>query len=232
MQPARSSRSMMTNGRFSTLYGSKWVASARRGVDAIRRCGFSTLYGSKWVATTARFAYNGFHLKFQYPLRVEVGCNGQEADGVVKGFGFQYPLRVEVGCNVIHAVWHVEYEMVSVPSTGRSGLQPDRRSAGIAHRRSFSTLYGSKWVATPRVWRDELAHKVSRFSTLYGSKWVATLLWNLLKDRQYEVSVPSTGRSGLQVNKIFCLLFKVGVSVPSTGRSGLQVPYGANIYVL
>ena len=38
---------------------------------------------------------------------------------------------------------------------------------------SFSTLYGSKWVATRElgVWEAQW----ERFSTLYGSKWVATV---------------------------------------------------------
>ena len=36
---------------FSTLYGSKWVATCDRCMRTGRRASFSTLYGSKWVAT-------------------------------------------------------------------------------------------------------------------------------------------------------------------------------------
>ena len=40
------------------------------------------------------------------------------------------------------------------------------------HMVSFSTLYGSKWVAT---WHAQCFDwEVQCFSTLYGSKWVAT----------------------------------------------------------
>ena len=61
--------------------------------------GFSTLYGSKWVATRAAGVGVARILTFQYPLRVEVGCNTSapmNSDDVAE---FQYPLRVEVGCN-------------------------------------------------------------------------------------------------------------------------------------
>ena len=37
--------------------------------------GFSTLYGSKWVATKVSERIAPKLKKFQYPLRVEVGCN-------------------------------------------------------------------------------------------------------------------------------------------------------------
>ena len=59
---------------FSTLYGSKWVAIRWNTFLPMDDSGFSTLYGSKWVATyiTYRQALNT--AKFQYPLRVEVGC--------------------------------------------------------------------------------------------------------------------------------------------------------------
>ena len=132
---------------------------------------------------------------------------------------FQYPLRVEVGCNLRPSPRRPTTSIVSVPSTGRSGLQ---LLAWMDHRRRrerFSTLYGSKWVATS--WRDELAHKVSRFSTLYGSKWVATLNCAFRTDH-FNVSVPSTGRSGLQPNTGVPSAVLRTVSVPSTGRSGLQ----------
>ena len=133
---------------------------------------------------------------------------------------FQYPLRVEVGCNA--EIWlRAHYDKnVSVPSTGRSGLQhqlcnqpnriccvsvPSTGRSGLQHIRSFqytvvtsgfqyplrvevgcnltcylvdaadsgfSTLYGSKWVATSTVLVGQRC--CTSFSTLYGSKWVAT----------------------------------------------------------
>ena len=112
--------------------------------------------------------------------------------------GFQYPLRVEVGCNRrMHVTCHCRPE-VSVPSTGRSGLQHATGVGDAVGEMRFSTLYGSKWVATFRIsfsilcpsefqypLRVEVgcnwivdglqAHGDLRFSTLYGSKWVATI---------------------------------------------------------
>ena len=134
---------------FSTLYGSKWVATPAVFVEMVRSLGFSTLYGSKWVAT---------------------GCVGD-----------------------VCSIW----VYVSVPSTGRSGLQRPRVVFLRRLRTGFSTLYGSKWVATftpdgrdcpPVAFQYPLRVEVGcnfcveggrtsqrRFSTLYGSKWVATL---------------------------------------------------------
>ena len=88
---------------------------------------FSTLYGSKWVATE-----NPRHARAQ-------------------ASEFQYPLRVEVGCNLGRIAPPALLNEVSVPSTGRSGLQPSSSGGGRAEACRFSTLYGSKWVATPGV---------------------------------------------------------------------------------
>ena len=133
---------------------------------------FSTLYGSKWVATLRCFTRN---------------CNA---------FMFQYPLRVEVGCNVGSQGVPSDPAPVSVPSTGRSGLQPNALLDHAMLDQSFSTLYGSKWVAT----FSTHVHLVVRAA----------------------VSVPSTGRSGLQLPLFTLCLKPPHVSVPSTGRSGLQ----------
>ena len=65
---------------------------------------------------------------------------------------------------------------VSVPSTGRSGLQPKRSGCLRVCHSGFSTLYGSKWVATGCSMLANDLNIVS-FSTLYGSKWVATVSW-------------------------------------------------------
>ena len=108
---------------------------------------FSTLYGSKWVATQRSLGHKLKHQLFQYPLRVEVGCNANllEAAKLLFRFStlygskwvatlpsnvmpnptkeFQYPLRVEVGCNARTMSATMLGGIVSVPSTGRSGLQ-------------------------------------------------------------------------------------------------------------
>ena len=140
---------------------------------------------------------------FQYPLRVEVGCNLLIALALkpcVRSFStlygskwvatrylvlalvlpaeFQYPLRVEVGCNLDATPSPEALKEVSVPSTGRSGLQLSRVSEVINGQR---------------------------------------------------VSVPSTGRSGLQPREIFERHALIEVSVPSTGRSGLQPPTILNV---
>ena len=156
---------------FSTLYGSKWVATTQErfiarciqvSVPSTGRSGlqrhskplrlrtsssFSTLYGSKWVATKGTCSRYTIYVTFQYPLRVEVGCNSGRCRGQAFPKRFQYPLRVEVGCNCGYTLMQEK------------------------HMQGFSTLYGSKWVAT---------------------FYVFTLGLTAL------VSVPSTGRSGLQ----------------------------------
>ena len=109
---------------FSTLYGSKWVATMGLACPAVTAAGFSTLYGSKWVAT-------------EPVLQVTVAA-----------------------------------QIVSVPSTGRSGLQRQH----TCRQRSLGSC----------------------FSTLYGSKWVATYAVPVQGGQGGKVSVPSTGRSGLQ----------------------------------
>ena len=254
---------------FSTLYGSKWVATGCSLMLASGFLSFSTLYGSKWVATGCGCPRHPRKQQFQYPLRVEVGCNAHlplaclaplpvsvpstgrsglqrapSAHSARPSWMFQYPLRVEVGCN---------------PNAHHAAHTPP----------SFSTLYGSKWVATLDLCRS--FWRGTSFSTLYGSKWVATRLppvscacWHRFQyplrvevgcnihidDRicevawfQYplrvevgcntrcakqsyaahQVSVPSTGRSGLQPDTWVDVLALSGVSVPSTGRSGLQL---------
>ena len=109
---------------------------------------FSTLYGSKWVATEPIESGRSWGLMFQYPLRVEVGCNSELCE------------------------FDVRISLVSVPSTGRSGLQLNFHRLKSIWVSGFSTLYGSKWVAT-RVLQLFYSNSFG-FSTLYGSKWVAT----------------------------------------------------------
>ena len=182
--------------------------------------------------------------KFQYPLRVEVGCNRQWFPGYAFRVGVSVPSTgrsglqlgelpnngrrstVSVpstgrsGLQLADRLALIAAQLVSVPSTGRSGLQRLLRLFGLLTRRGFSTLYGSKWVAT--FWRSLLfplsfcfstlygskwvatfdsprrGCRPPRFSTLYGSKWVATSIDGPYYTNTRQVSVPSTGRSGLQ----------------------------------
>ena len=184
---------------------------------------FSTLYGSKWVATRALRLGERTEKEFQYPLRVEVGCNNQRCVLRAKCCAFQYPLRVEVGCNVERAALErglqlmFQYPLrvevgcnhtvrapralrfiVSVPSTGRSGLQRRTKARRRYSACGFSTLYGSKWVATANS-------NVSGVSTImFQYPLRVEVGCNFSRSSQDSalsaVSVPSTGRSGLQLH--------------------------------
>ena len=99
LQLSDTSNTYRVQQRFSTLYGSKWVATQRALVTHTQTTCFSTLYGSKWVATQLSQIEEHLGIRFQYPLRVEVGCNLPSARHDARHAGFQYPLRVEVGCN-------------------------------------------------------------------------------------------------------------------------------------
>ena len=180
---------------FSTLYGSKWVAAMRGSCSRMVLSGFSTLYGSKWVAVGLVGWDDCRRGRFQYPLRVEVGCRSVCHTEFVALRAFQYPLRVEVGCSWLAWGFELTALTVSVPSTGRSGLQLKPQRIRFIRNSGFSTLYGSKWVAED--------------------------FW-LPRNVELHVSVPSTGRSGLQQisERLCCKSYTV--SVPSTGRSGLQ----------
>ena len=88
---------------------------------------FSTLYGSKWVATFLGGLRAAPRLAFQYPLRVEVGCNCfimTDSDEAGESFSTLY------GSKWVATHWEALASVltaVSVPSTGRSGLQPVAR---------------------------------------------------------------------------------------------------------
>ena len=174
-----------------------------------------------------------------------MGCNTLRLPAAIAGVGFQYPLRVEVGCNL----------------TAQNHLSQSCCS--------FSTLYGSKWVATEwrtvkyaslsgfqyplrvevgcnaRLMQKFLAwhefqyplrvevgcnmametHKRAGwtgFSTLYGSKWVATLVWIVLGKHYIEFQYPLRVEVGCNCFRFRTRKRKLLVSVPSTGRSGLQ----------
>ena len=126
LQPCWRAHDRNANSCFSTLYGSKWVATAVLPASIYYGQGFSTLYGSKWVATIPRMHWDGRRFGFQYPLRVEVGCNTPNRKTHSALSSFQYPLRVEVGCNDVVRWIVLRDNLVSVPSTGRSGLQLSR----------------------------------------------------------------------------------------------------------
>ncbi len=111
---------------FSTLYGSKWVATNLKNELIEELLGFSTLYGSKWVATYAHASFREWFYKFQYPLRVEVGCNSDEEYRRVDKKMFQYPLRVEVGCNFPYRKRYPRSSMFQYPlrvEVGCNGAQ-------------------------------------------------------------------------------------------------------------
>ena len=158
---------------FSTLYGSKWVATNFNNPHHHALSSFSTLYGSKWVATTARRAVSVKSNGFQYPLRVEVGCNwARRSLCRSQRHMFQYPLRVEVGCNDPERVRGNRRKKVSVPSTGRSGLQLSTTRRSVVMVKTF------QYPLRVEVGCNSYAAPLER--------WVV------------KVSVPSTGRSGLQ----------------------------------
>ena len=220
-----------TAGSFSTLYGSKWVATSTLTLRQLTGQCFSTLYGSKWVATLVLRSPICQFCKVSVPSTGRSGLQQRrwralllDAAGFSTLYGskwvatrhfvlpqliqnmFQYPLRVEVGCNA---------------------MDKPRRDA---LSRRFSTLYGSKWVATLEE-RCELLYSLQGFSTLYGSKWVATQRQHPHQRPHPHVSVPSTGRSGLQLQEFALKALNLGVSVPSTGRSGLQLRYGRRLRI-
>ena len=137
-------------------------------------------------------------MSFQYPLRVEVGCNQNAQTHSHKQEQFQYPLRVEVGCNLFD-YWSVRrYIWFQYPLRVEVGCNLPIISSHSNSVKCFSALYGSKWVATSP---HSIAGTIfSCFSTLYGSKWVATHRRPTINCNSLRVSVPSTGRSGLQLN--------------------------------
>ena len=104
--------------------------------------------GRRGLQLASAFLDNYDRYEFQYPLRVEVGCNLSCVVVERGAFMFQYPLRVEVGCNGLGWAVNERKVHVSVPSTGRSGLQPVPVFFLSYANNGFSTLYGSKWVAT------------------------------------------------------------------------------------
>ena len=132
---------------------------------------------------------------------------------------FQYPLRVEVGCNTPAPPTGAQSRPVSVPSTGRSGLQLTLVTPQNWGCLCFSTLYGSKWVATR--WAHSRAHCAPEFQYPLRVE-VGCNKKEKKKSHSRRVSVPSTGRSGLQPLTYPDTTDAPVVSVPSTGRSGLQ----------
>ena len=189
-----------------------------------------------------RWAYQS--VKFQYPLRVEVGCKPPRKSPrcSLTSFSTLYGSKwVANFDNAEHAqTWKVSVpstgrsglqdttmgrkpsaKVVSVPSTGRSGLQPEFLFGNDGSINGFSTLYGSKWVATRslRTWSAPALRFQYPLRVEVGCNTNGT---PRMGDRE-QVSVPSTGRSGLQFDKYEVDLDRLEVSVPSTGRSGLQV---------
>ena len=137
------------------------IHSNRVSVPSTGRSGLQVQFSTKYEP---RF-------KFQCPLRVEVGCNILLGRHQGSSYQFQYPLRVEVGCNELCHITAQFCSMFQYPLRVEVGCK-------------LSTWTG--------------ASRGSGFSTLYGSKWVATWLY-MEGAGLMPVSVPSTGRSGLQL---------------------------------
>ena len=193
--PARDAGQHTFEGSFSTLYGSKWVATALLKTFRARFPSFSTLYGSKWVATGKLNGNWCGVVTFQYPLRVEVGCNTQIRTQRNIIFRFQYPLRVEVGCNRHPSATGQQRELFQYPLRVEVGC----------NNKSLTT-----W------------HMRGRFQyPLRVEVGCNNMLASQVR-RPVQVSVPSTGRSGLQLGTMCRRRLSLLVSVPSTGRSGLQ----------
>ena len=133
---------------FSTLYGSKWVATAGGSGCGVPPKSFSTLYGSKWVATPSVNGIWRMEMGFSTLYGSKWVATSPTRSGGRWRCVFQYPLRVEVGCNEFSIRPGTQLTRVSVPSTGRSGLQPPDARREPSKVLRFSTLYGSKWVAT------------------------------------------------------------------------------------
>ena len=113
---------------FSTLYGSKWVATSKQCYCFSLLQGFSTLYGSKWVATVSGVPYGMLPPTFQYPLRVEVGCNHCLTPHMIVAHRVSVPSTGRSGLQLGTFGYCLASDRVSVPSTGRSGLQLVRHS--------------------------------------------------------------------------------------------------------
>ena len=134
---------------------------------------------------------------------------------------FQYPLRVEVGCNFTVVCVLDADTRVSVPSTGRSGLQ-----------RVFVCQCGvDGGVSVPSTGRSGLQllralesyHLKPEFQYPLRVEVGCNMHDDYVSALALAVSVPSTGRSGLQPARCALATSCSKVSVPSTGRSGLQL---------
>ena len=139
--------------------------------------GFSTLYGSKWVATYNKNDHRRIAQWFQYPLRVEVGCNVRGDAAKKRSVGVSVPSTGRSGLQLSAVLRKSGVSAVSVPSTGRSGLQ---RGTINGVRRRLS-------VSVPSTGRSGLQRTCLP-----------------LPSRVIPVSVPSTGRSGLQLSNEIC----------------------------
>ena len=205
---------------FSTLYGSKWVATIHNGTQTHNYRGFSTLYGSKWVATTGCRQCAPFCVMFQYPLRVEVGCNLSGRFGVVLHSEVSVPSTGRSGLQpVVRFHWRVQDE-VSVPSTGRSGLQPVIPPLGVPVCQVSVPSTGRSGLQL-ECWSVRRYICVS-FSTLYGSKWVAT--W----DSATYQSAPEQFQYPLRVEVGCNFPPSLGLFIPQTFQYPLRVEVGCN----
>ena len=205
---------------FSTLYGSKWVATPHTLAGLLRTFGFSTLYGSKWVATKQ------IHTTYAALLRFST-LYGSKWVATLVEHGVQHnlggvsvPSTGRSGLQRQMLLLLRRSQRVSVPSTGRSGLQ---LSSCLSPRYAYS-------VSVPSTGRSGLQQREPRlnaapspgFSTLYGSKWVATfyILYSVWACGKFQY--PLRVEVGCNVEDRLVAWDTTVVSVPSTGRSGLQ----------
>ena len=125
--------------------GRMWLQLKDQTQTAVYSRCFSTLNGQDVVATGSRLG-SGMGIRFQYPQRAGCGCN------------LVSPLKIasptvsvpSTGRMWLHPekIAHLLYDHVSVPSTGRMWLQHERiRDVDLAHA-CFSTLNGQDVVAT------------------------------------------------------------------------------------
>ena len=126
-----------------------------------------------------------------------MGCNAVARAAASVLFKFQYPLRVEVGCNVDPNRTHIAHTGVSVPSTGRSGLQQRMAACSQALLPCFSTLYGSKWVATRRSL--PISSRRSEFQYTSNRLGVVCAVQLPISSRRSEFQYPLRGSSPLML---------------------------------
>ena len=138
---------------------------------------------------------------FQYPLRVEVGCNSRVLQALRSGLEVSVPSTGRSGLQLHHFKHGWQPLRVSVPSTGRSGLQLYLY---------VEALLGALEVSVPSTGRSGL------------QLWSVCAKTGAVERFQYPLRV----EVGCNLGVTTLQPLRLGVSVPSTGRSGLQQKHG------